>query len=382
MRVLFVTAAWPSHYTFMVPLAWAWHSAGHEVRVCAQPAVTPSVLASGLAAVTTGPDLDFAALHRSEVAGDADRQYRAKDSIVRMFHQVADLMVDDVVAFARSWRPDLIIRDPVAFAASVAAEAIGVPLIRHAWGPDIFGTDQGAWLAHQMRDRLAPAYARHGAAVPEAFDALVVDPTPASVRLVSPQRCVPVRYVPYNGPGTVPPWALTAGPRPRVLVTGGTSNSTAADDQAMFTLPTVIGALGDLDVEVVVAVTAADRALLGDVPDGVRVVRDLPLHTLLPTCSAVVHHGGASTWMTAAYEGVPQVAVPQLFDQQLNTRLLARAGVGYPIETGTATAATVRTGVTEVLREDSYRVAAARLREEILAEPTPTEVVHQLTRWR
>ncbi|MCK2221072.1 DUF1205 domain-containing protein [Actinomadura sp. ATCC 31491] len=379
MRILFVTAALPSHYLGMVPLAWACHAAGHEVRVCAQPAVAPVVLASGLPAVTAGDDLDFVSMHQGKVAGrpDPGRQYRARTAVIDMFHDVAELMVDDVVAFARAWRPHLVVRDQVAFAASVAAQAVGAPLVRHTWGPDVYGTDKGVWLAHEMLGRLEPVYRRHGAPVPDRFESVVVDLSPPSLRLPSRERTIPVRYVPYNGPGAVPSWALTPGERPRVCVTWGTWTSDATDDDSMAHLPAVVGSLCDQGMEVVAVVTAADRARLAGSGPGVRVAESLPLHAVLPGCAAVVHHGGAGTMLTALCHGVPQVVLPQMFDQQLNARLLAGAGAAHTL----ANDAAHRAGeaVAGLLADASCLARTEQIRREIAEQPAPAQIVTALT---
>ncbi|MEU4209204.1 nucleotide disphospho-sugar-binding domain-containing protein [Streptomyces sp. NPDC026206] len=379
MRVLLTTAAWPSHYMFMVPLAWAFRSAGHEVRVAAQPHVVESVLTSGLVAVPVGPDLDFAQLHRKFVAGTDPALYRTRDAIITIFHRVAEMMTPDLVAFAGSWRPQLIVRDPVAFAASVAAEVVGAPLVRHAWGPDLYGTDPGKWLAHNVLERLGPTYELYGVSAPAAFDRLAVDPTPPSLRIDAPGESVPMEYVPYNGPGVVPPWVLEPPSRPRVLVTWGTFTSTATDQPEMFLVPKVLDALAGLDVEAVLAVTAAERELLGDVGSRARVVQDLPIHTVLPSCSAVIHHGGATTVLSAARFGVPQLTIPHLFEQRLNSDLLEAAGACVQLKAEHADVEGIRAAMTELLRDGAPYAAASRgLREEILAMPSLTEAVGRI----
>ncbi|MFD9293136.1 nucleotide disphospho-sugar-binding domain-containing protein [Streptomyces sp. NPDC060030] len=376
MRVLLTTAAWPSHYMFMVPLAWAFRAAGHEVRVAAQPHVVETVLKSGLTAVPVGPDVDFAQLHRKFVAETDPAQYRSRDAIITIFHRVAEMMAPDLVRFAESWKPDLVVRDPVAFAASVAAEVAGAPLVRHAWGPDVYATDPGKWLAHHVLERLGPTYELYGVRPPDSFDRLAVDPTPPSLRLDAPGPSLPLRYVPYNGPGVVPPWVLESPSRPRVCVTWGTFTSTATDQPDMFLVPTVLDALAGLDVEPVVAVTGAERELLGDVGGRARIVQDLPIHTVLPSCSAVIHHGGATTVLSAARFGVPQLTMPHLFEQRLNSDLLEATGACVQLTAAHADAEAVGAAVTELLRQDAPYAAASRgLRDEIQAMPSPPETV-------
>lgn len=48
MRVLFATWAASAHLYNLVPLAWAFVAAGHEVRIASQPALASTLAATGL----------------------------------------------------------------------------------------------------------------------------------------------------------------------------------------------------------------------------------------------------------------------------------------------------------------------------------------------
>ncbi|MFE9117175.1 glycosyltransferase [Streptomyces sp. NPDC007172] len=68
--------------------------------------------------------------------------------------------------------------------------------------------------------------------------------------------------------------------------------------------------MADLDVEVVATLNAEQLDALGPTPPNVRAVDFVPLNQLLPSCAAIIHHGGAGTFLTALAHGVPQVVVP------------------------------------------------------------------------
>ena len=379
MRVLFVTAAWKSHYLFMVPLAWAFHAAGHEVRVAGQPSVLPAITESGLTAVCAGPDVDFAAMHQGQVNENGGRgHYREHEAIVTMFHTVAEAMAEDLVTFARGWRPDLIIRDPVGFAACVAAAAVGVPLIRHSWGPDMFAADQGRWLEHLMQERLAPAFDHFAGSAPDDLGRWIIDPCPAGLQMPSADPALPVRFVPYNGSGSVPAWLRRPTGSTRVCVTWGTFTSSATADAGMFMVPQVIEALSELDVDVVAAVTATEAARLGDLPPQVTVAAQIPLNVLLGSCAAVVHHGGATTMLSSALYGVPQLAITHMFEQAFNGVRLAASGAGSHLPATDADVTAIRNHVSALLHDEAYLTAACGLRSEILARPTPSKVVDEI----
>ena len=73
-----------------------------------------------------------------------------------------------------------------------------------------------------------------------------------------------------------------------------------------------------------------------------------------------------------------QLILPQLPDQITNADNLAAAGVARVLRPGQADPEAIRATARVLLTESSYRQAAHRLHEEILAQPTPAEVVGRL----
>lgn len=62
MRVLLTTWAAPGHLFPMVPLAWAFQAAGHEVRVAGPPSCQDAITQAGLSAVEAGDQAAIAGL--------------------------------------------------------------------------------------------------------------------------------------------------------------------------------------------------------------------------------------------------------------------------------------------------------------------------------
>jgi UDP:flavonoid glycosyltransferase YjiC (YdhE family) len=118
--------------------------------------------------------------------------------------------------------------------------------------------------------------------------------------------------------------------------------------------------------------------MLRDLPSNVRVVESVPLDALLPTCQAIIHQGGAGTTFTALRNGLPQIVLTQLVDQAANACRLAACGAGRtrPVS-GLGSADVVAIGH-ELLDQPGYRAAAENLRQEILDQPSPAEVVREL----
>jgi UDP:flavonoid glycosyltransferase YjiC (YdhE family) len=410
MRVLFTTWAWPSHYFPMVPLAWALRAAGHEVRMASQPELAPTMQASGLPSVIVGRDYDVAELHRraavhikagaagarpAKPEGDgtprdlsmfgdmaaAVQQSRQgpERRDLSLFGSVAEAMVDDLVEFTRAWRPDLIVFDPLTYAAPVAAEAAGVPAVRHLFGPDVtyFTESLEAFL-------LQPILERFGLEHVNLQGILTVDPCPPSLQFsdaVTPVARRRMRYVPYNGLSEIPPWVWHDAAKPRICLTWGTSTARLVGDNAFVPPPLIEGCArlaAERDAELVLAITKAQRALLPDLPDGVRVAESVPLQALLPTCSVLVHQGGAGTTLTGLLSGLPQVVVTQLPDQAVNARNLVAAGAARTMAFDEIDASTVYEAVRAVKTEPRYRAAAAGLRDEIRELPPPADLVDDL----
>jgi UDP:flavonoid glycosyltransferase YjiC (YdhE family) len=365
MRILLVTSALASHYFAMAPFGWAARVRGHEVCVATTPDLIPVVRDSGLPAVAVGSTVDFSARYRDS-GGSGDPK--------ALFGLVASAMVDDLVAFGRSWRPDLVVWEPTTFAAPVAAAVVGVPAVRYLWGPDIVGRGSSG------RDRLPPAvralFERYDVDVDALPDWWTIDPCPPSVQLAGP-LWTSVQYVPYSNQNRVATDLLRPAGRPRVLVTLGVSVTGLVGMRA-FLPPIVLRALSDMDVEVIVALPPEQRDLLGELPSNARVVSGCPLESVVPTCSLVVHHGGAGSLLTAARFGVPQLMLTQMPDLGFYAGRLAATGAGTHIRGDEVTEDAVAAAVRSSLSSADVRSAADRLRAEALDQPTPAGLAARL----
>lgn len=392
MRVLFTSWAWPSHYFPMVPLGWALRAAGHEVRVASQPALAEAITRSGLPAVVTGHDVDFPAILRRQL-GDwsgrgatgaarregSDGQARRLDPDqvrawairgLEIFVPVVEAMIDELVAFGRQWRPDLIVYEPTTWAGPLAAAVLGIPAVRHLWGVDY--TVQARELEPVV---LAPVLERLGLAEVDTIGTVTIDTCPPSMQVAANYRRHLMRYIPYNGSGIAPGWLLAPPPRTRVCVTWGTSSARLAH---LSPVGPVLDAVSQLDVEVVATLSATDIERLGTPPDGVRVLEQVPLHMLLPTCDLIVHQGGMGTTMTALTCGLPQLVIPRLPDQTFNAGRLAATGSGRAIPAGEADTTAIRAALPDLLGPGACRQAAERLRDEIASQPAPSDAVNML----
>jgi UDP:flavonoid glycosyltransferase YjiC (YdhE family) len=92
-------------------------------------------------------------------------------------------------------------------------------------------------------------------------------------------------------------------------------------------------------------------------------------------CDVVVNHGGSGSVIGALAHGVPMFVLPIGADQALNAGRCEALGVGIALDAVDATPEAVAAAVSTLLGEPSYRVAAARIRDEFAALPGPEAVV-------
>jgi glycosyltransferase len=394
MRVLFAVVGWPTHYYPMVPFAWACRAAGHDVRVASPPSLVDTVVTSGLPAVAVGQDSDMAGKMRRKlsplqdpVSGRLNKLQHWSASraaglagpngdLQALHAAAAATMVDDLVAFARRWRPDIVVWDATSYAGGIAARSLGVPSVRMLFGPDIIAATglEDDWLPE-----FRTMFERYGVPADRGLADASLDPTPPSLQVPGVVHPIPMQVVPYNGPAVQPDWTLDPPERTRLCVTWGTSTGRITS-AGTFLVPQIIDAVADLDIEIVLTVNALEHDAIGPLPDNVRLARSLPLHLVLAGCSAVIHQGGGGTFLTAARYGLPQVMITQVPDQVLNAVNLVAAGAGRNLSPHEATTARIREDAELVLADQSYSDAAALVRAEILDLPTPGEIAADLRR--
>ncbi|MFF3916346.1 nucleotide disphospho-sugar-binding domain-containing protein [Streptomyces sp. NPDC001852] len=384
MRVLLITSPVSTHLTPLVPLAWAIRAAGHELLVAGRADVMAAAASAGLNAVELGGPLNVDELlakrldpGRRPLESWGRPQLEQLSNIGRLWMPQTLEVLPRYLEVARRFRPDLIIGDPLEYLSLLLGEELEVPVVHHRWGVDpVSGQARAAG-----RDGLREAYERLGL-TDLPFPDLLLDPCPPSLQLPGITPGAPVRFVPFNGNGVMPEWLRDSrggtADRSRVAVSLG-GRTIEYHGEGLFRH--LVEAFGQMpEVEAVVTVRRRYHDVLGPIPANVRLVEPLPLTLLLDSCSAVVHHGGAGTAMTASFFGLPQLVLPQLADQFWYGERVTEAGAGLflhdPAEQDDP--ARVRTAVRELLAEPRYAKAAAELRAEMAGMPSPARVVRDL----
>ncbi|MDG6101530.1 DUF1205 domain-containing protein [Dactylosporangium aurantiacum] len=366
MRVLVTVNPAPGHLFALVPLAWAMHLRGHEVVVAAPRSMGQQIRRAGLSHAVVGGDASFFELW------PADLRLGGNDTLdLTVFAAIAERTGPDVVGLARAWRPDLIVTEPVEYAAPLAATLLGIPWVLHHWGlpvPD--GVHRAALAA--VAGRLARLAGTLGVAGPAAAPLATVDTCPPSLRAAGAAGGLPMRYVPYNSGCTLPEWLYAPRRRPRVCVSMGT----VPIPEGVDGLTAAVEGMRDLDVEVVVS--GAGVHGIDDLPANARRVGWLPHHLLLPTCDLFVHHGGSGSSMAALGAGRPQLVLPQMCDQFSIAERLTAAGVARSVAFADRSPAAVRAAVRALLADTAVTRRAGRVRDEIAALPAPPDVAATL----
>ncbi|MGQ4717420.1 nucleotide disphospho-sugar-binding domain-containing protein [Streptomyces anulatus] len=403
MRVLFTVFPSAAHLHPVVPLARALQSAGHEVRVAMHPDMVGTVTAAGLTAVPVGTSDDLRPvvdLSRhperldqltanlaldTEDPGDWREKWRHVCNVLSLYPAV----LDDLVDLARGWRPDLVVWDTFCLPGAIAAHLVGATHVRYLWGQDNIGWLRQRSLAARDADDplpglMKPLLAPYGLDFREEFltGRFTLDLMPPGLALPLDVRRIPVRRVPYNGVGHHPAWLRERPARPRVCFTLGLGGrGRQFFRETGVALPELLGAVADLDVELVATLDDGQVAELTDVPPHVRTTGYVPLDQLLPSCAAVVHHGGGGTFATAVAHEVPQLVVPLPFwAEQATARYVHRKGAGILRPSAEFATDTFREDLRRLLHEESFRRGAAALHEESLATPAPGDVVPVLER--
>ncbi|MEO7267950.1 MAG: nucleotide disphospho-sugar-binding domain-containing protein [Knoellia sp.] len=428
MRIAF--AFWPTsaHLNPLVPLAWAFKVAGHDVVFTSHPSAGGDVSRAGLPFVPActveempapaGPGSEWTQA-REVVASVTDRlgvpegydlewQTVSQGFLPSMWDFTSFSgdaatplpAIDGMVAFFRAWKPDLVIWDPCMPGAAVAARAVGAMQIRQC------GTDQFGWYQDTFEQRTqelgvdgslpnpfvetvrGPAE-RHGVDIDR--DLLYGDWTlshvPDELNLPVHTSRIPMAWVPYVAQEPMPAWLHAPRDRPRVALSLGTSLRQYVQDLDWSYLQGALDALRSLDVEVVATLDELQCSQLDLDPRSVRVVDFLPLDQLVPTCDLLIHHGGLGTSVTASVAGVPQLVLDYLADDGDRYKLAPIVGdyvagwrAGGVLDLSGASSDDLAVRIDDVLRSQEARQGAEELRASVAERPMPSDVVGTLER--
>ena len=362
------------HVYPMMPLALACADAGHEVVIATGKPFLDRLPLPTVPGYPTNFELDWA-------IQEAKRRHPELHGVEFSMAMFADVTAEQVaptmIEQCEAMRPDLVIFEGMNTGAGVAASVLGIPAATYAIGlmSAVYAMLHSATVGYQrdlwlQRDRIPPeANGLLGAAL--------INPAPPSLQGPDGTGApsIPIRSVAYNeSRAEVPAWLSQQRRQPRVYLTLGTVSFGAVE-----VLRRAIAEIAPLGVDILVTVGPdGEPAALGEVPENVRVERFVAQSAVLPLVDVIVHHGGTGTVLGAVEAGLPQLVLPQGADQFINAKILAAGGIGRALPNDAQQPGAIGAAVRAILGDSPERQAAGRMRKEIAAMPSPSDVVPAL----
>src|SRR3954453_1627034 len=380
MRALRPRRPFPGLYRPMLPLAHALAAAGHDVAFASGEPVAGEAEGEGFSAFRGRLSLDsvepLARSVRQRAAELPPSQIRPFVFMELFVRVELEPRADDLLGIVQRWAPDVVVHDVADFAAPLVATIIGVPYVEHSYGPAIQNE-----VIRAAGDATAPYWTSHGLAphpLVGFYRYLYLDVCPASLQLPGTVTGAVqgIRTIETRPPETQPAWLDALRGLPIVYITLGT-----VYNQNLGVFQVLLDGLRDEALNIVVTVGKQnDPAVLGRQPSNIQVHQFIPQELLLPQCAAVATHGGAGSTLGALAFGLPLLLVPQGADQFYNADRVVAAGAGVQLLPDSLTADSARDAVRMLLRDDTFRQAADRIKNELDAMPGPRQAVETLER--
>jgi UDP-glucoronosyl and UDP-glucosyl transferase len=377
MKVLVVSTEGAGHVTPLVPLIGALSAGGDEVLVTSGPGAAPIIEKTGVRFAVAGPGqseyMTRLAARTRGIPGDGVAPERILQYFLpRAFGEIGvDEMVDDVLRHGQEFTPDLVLFEAFALAGPLVAELLGVPCVAHMFGP--LPPRDAVELAN---DAVSPIWRSFGREVPGwagLYGQLTIRICPPVLDAAQVPKGESLHLRPVPLPTGIPERT----PRPVVYVTFGTLFNS---NLGLFRL--ALDALADEPIDVVMTVGRdQDPGEFAPIPANARVEQFIPQAEILPSCSAVVHHGGAGTTFGALAHGVPQVILPQGADNYEHAAMCESAGTAITLRPEVLAAANLAAAVRRILDDGSYTKSSRTCAEEIAAMPDADSVAAALRSW-
>ncbi|MFE6689615.1 macrolide family glycosyltransferase [Streptomyces sp. NPDC057743] len=347
---------------------------GHRVTYAIPPSFADTVAATGAEPrtyTTTLPTPD-----------DPDAWDGQLLDHLRLFLANAGRALPQLLATYRDDRPDLILYDPMAYAARALADRWHIPAIQlspHAVPWDGYEEDLAAErAARPPGNTTPPAHAwlaqtglgpGRAARRPDRCLALI-----STLLQPHPDRVDPTIYT-FTGPcwnthtpDPQPPWTRPPGTdRKRLLLISlGTLHTHAPDFYRAC-----IAAFGNLpDWHVILQTGRHPTSPLPDaLPANIEAHPWVPQRAVLDQADAFITHAGASSAHEALARGVPMVTVPQAADQFGNAALLTDLGIARHVPKTSATPETLRNAVLSLLNDPALPHHTTRILNHLSTEP-------------
>ncbi|MEO8266831.1 MAG: glycosyltransferase [Ilumatobacteraceae bacterium] len=376
MRVLATSTPGRGHLNCLLPLLSALQHAGHDVLVVTAAESCAFVERSGFAVREGGLAADERrgryASRLAETMALPPRQRRGRFYAGYFADIAAPVMQIALAPVLQEFGPDVVVHEIGELAAAPMSVARGIPHVTVAFSGMLPMESDDMVLDH-----LAPVWAVEALQAP-TMDAvrgdLYLHPFPPAFAQYPPGDAVrPMRAEAFDGVVEIPPpWLESLGvTRPLAYITSGTEPIAAIAPWAA-----AFEALGSLDIDVVATIGARlDAAVLGTVPDNIRVERFVPQQFVLDRAAVAMSHAGAGSLLGAARHGLPQLLYPIAADQWQNADAAAVAGVGIALELDQRSADDFAAALDRLLGDEVFTATASHVAAEIAAMPSPADHV-------
>jgi UDP:flavonoid glycosyltransferase YjiC (YdhE family) len=372
-RILFISIPEKGHLNPMIGPAAHLRDRGHTVAFFAARDVSTQLRRAGLDVV---PEMSAQPPPPVENRGDAfarhvrDRPW-LRNWIRHLLVDEAEAQIAPLRAMIRNFRPDVIVTDPMIYAAVIAAHAEKLPWVAmsNSLNPVLDGSvrsellDTVAWLSPER----TALFARHALEMRfSGCDALSPWLTLAFTTAEFVGREVPGVHL--VGPSLPPgprgdeadfPWDRLRRDQPLVYLSFG---SQIYHQPELF--QRVIDATRDFGVQLVIAAQQLHgSSTLGQLPGHVLTCAYAPQLALLPRTRVFVTHGGANSVMEALHFGVPLLVSPMCNDQFHQAHYVRQSGVGLALDLDRATVDECRAALRELLHDPEIHRKTKRISE-------------------
>lgn len=401
MRVLLSTIGSRGDVQPLVALGLALKTRGAEVRLCVPPDFQRWIEGMGLPVTPVGPELRSTGKVRPLAAPPTADQKRLmiEATVVTQFEAIEQA--------ARGC--DLIVgATALQIAAPSVAELRSIPYRFVAYCPSVLPSPSHAPVVHgalasftdpQARDH-REQWARHADHFASTFSSALndqrarrglspIDDVHRYVLTDAPWLAADPALAPFPDDGAVfQPGAfilpdhralspelerfLGAGPPP-IYFGFGSNRATEGLSQAMT------GAARALGYRALISRGWAELSAPDGLPDCLAIA-EVNQQALFKRVAAVVHHGGAGTTTAAARAGVPQVIIPQLYDQGYWGQRVEQLGIGAAHAPGAPTAESLTLALRPTLQERVARRARS-FASSIRAEGASIAAARLFTEW-
>jgi UDP:flavonoid glycosyltransferase YjiC (YdhE family) len=380
MRILLCSTGLAGHFNPLVPFIEAARQRGDEIFVVVPPSLANEVQALGVDHYLSDPPDPTKSRELWRRAARLPHAQAARLLDGEFFGRLStEAMLPTVDAACERFHPDLIIREPCAYAGAVVAHRrsidhaqVAISTARTEWS--VIGLVASTLDDFESGMEKVLRQTRYLSRMPTSLD-----PSPFPHTL---------RYREVTVPEVVQPGRWAEGSGPLIYLTFGTV--AGGLDSGFSAFQRAIDAVTGLEARVLVTTGRSfNPKLLGPVPPNVVVESWVPQASVFPFASMVLCHGGSGTTYGALAAGLPIVFVPMFADQRTNARLITVAGAGVVVEVGSKSepgfraieasdVPRIRSAVNEVLSKTTYALAAQVIAEEITSTGSARDCLEEL----